>query len=90
LFSINLIRTTTTAIKSNKRQLHTRASIEKRIRKITYAINARDLKKIWKNQICACTWIETMTSAGITLYLAAAMYNYILVAMSAALSAGLI
>jgi hypothetical protein len=31
-----------------------------------------------------------MTSAGITLYLAAAMYNYIHAAMSAALSAALI
>jgi hypothetical protein len=58
--------------------------------KITYAINARDLKKIWKNQLCACTWIEIMTSVGISLYLAAAMYNYILADMSPALFAALI
>jgi len=41
-------------------------------------------------QLCTCTWIEIMTSVGITLYLVVAMHNYVLAALSAGLFAPLI
>ena len=41
-------------------------------------------------QLCTCTWIEIMTSAGVTLYLVLAMHNYVLAALAAGLFAPLI
>ena len=41
-------------------------------------------------QLCTCTWIEIMTGAGVTLYLALGMHNYVLAALAAGLFAPLV
>ena len=41
-------------------------------------------------QLCACTWIEIMTGAGVVLYLILAMNDYILAGLAAVLFAPLI
>jgi len=41
-------------------------------------------------QLCTCTWIETMTGVGVTLYLVMGMHNYLLAALAAGLFVPLI
>ena len=41
-------------------------------------------------RLCTCTWIEFMTAAGLTMYLAFILHNYALAALTSGLFAPLI
>jgi hypothetical protein len=51
---------------------------------------AKDRLKEVGLQLCTCTWIEIMTGAGLTMYLAFVLHNYFLAALTSGLFAPLI